>query len=297
MKVMAAVERDVNPVQDGLAGLTVAFSLLSKAIACSTIIGVSPLVGLWSAVVMGVTAPLLGSRPGVISGTAAVVTVPLSQLVAARGTDFIAPTILVAATLEILFGALQLSKYTVLVTDSVLAGFLNALGIILFESQGKVFTKAPDQAAAIGIAAVCIAFVQGLPLVTKKVPSSLVGLIVATGVGIAGGFKLEKLVDKAGAATFAGGLSSLPTPIDFGKVAGQLTDPGTLQFVIPAAFTIAFISILESLLAGRVVDELKEDPICTFTEDGRIECSILDENGEEGLNVPTKTVLALGAGQ
>lgn len=45
-------------VQDALAGLTVAFSLLSKAIACSAIVGVNPLVGLWSSVVMGITAPL-----------------------------------------------------------------------------------------------------------------------------------------------------------------------------------------------------------------------------------------------
>jgi hypothetical protein len=45
-------------VQDTLAGLTVAFSLLSKAIACSAIVGVNPLVGIWSSVVMGITAPL-----------------------------------------------------------------------------------------------------------------------------------------------------------------------------------------------------------------------------------------------
>jgi MFS superfamily sulfate permease-like transporter len=45
-------------IQDMLAGLTVAFSLLSKAIACSAIVGVNPLVGMWSSVVMGITAPL-----------------------------------------------------------------------------------------------------------------------------------------------------------------------------------------------------------------------------------------------
>ncbi len=45
-------------VKDALAGLTVAFSLLSKAIACSAIVGVNPLVGIWSSVVMGITAPL-----------------------------------------------------------------------------------------------------------------------------------------------------------------------------------------------------------------------------------------------
>ncbi len=45
-------------LKDSLAGLTVAFSLLSKAIACSTIVGVNPLVGIWSSVVMGITSPL-----------------------------------------------------------------------------------------------------------------------------------------------------------------------------------------------------------------------------------------------
>jgi hypothetical protein len=45
-------------VKDSLAGLTVAFSLLSKAIACSAIVGVNPLVGIWSSVIMGITAPL-----------------------------------------------------------------------------------------------------------------------------------------------------------------------------------------------------------------------------------------------
>jgi hypothetical protein len=52
------IVKEPSLVQDALAGLTVAFSLLSKAIACSAIVGVNPLVGIWSSVVMGITAPL-----------------------------------------------------------------------------------------------------------------------------------------------------------------------------------------------------------------------------------------------
>ena len=51
-----------KPIADALAGVSVGFSLLSKAIASSAIAGVDPLVGLWSSVVMGATAPLLGSQ-------------------------------------------------------------------------------------------------------------------------------------------------------------------------------------------------------------------------------------------
>ena len=67
--------------------LSVAFSLLPKAIACASIVGVGPLVGVWSSVAMGVAAPAVGMRPGVIAGAAAVVVVPLGAFVAERGPD------------------------------------------------------------------------------------------------------------------------------------------------------------------------------------------------------------------
>ena len=96
-----------------------AFSLLSKAIACSAIVGVNPLVGLWSSVVMGVTSSLLGARPGVISGTAAVVIVPLSALTARHGTAYIPLTILVGAVLQAAFGVLRLARTARLVSEQV----------------------------------------------------------------------------------------------------------------------------------------------------------------------------------
>ena len=65
---MEEATEEPSAMTDALAGLTVAFSLLSKAIACSAIVGVSPLVGLWSSVFMGILTPLIGARPGVISG-------------------------------------------------------------------------------------------------------------------------------------------------------------------------------------------------------------------------------------
>lgn len=84
---------------------------------------------------MGVTAPLLGSRPGIISGAAAVVVVPLGMLVKAHGAAYMPLTILIAAALELAFAVLNLAKWSFFVTDCVMAGFLNALGLILFESQ------------------------------------------------------------------------------------------------------------------------------------------------------------------
>ena len=133
-----------GPLQEVLAGLTVAFSLLSKArsraqhficifiysyilsiyrytssedlliswsekptppsrpqaVACSAIVGVDPLVGIWSSVAMGAAAPALGMRPGVIAGSAAVVVVPLGAFVAANGPELIPLVVLLAAAIE-----------------------------------------------------------------------------------------------------------------------------------------------------------------------------------------------------
>ena len=240
---------------------------------CAAVVGVSPLVGLWSSVVMGVTAPLLGSRPGIISGAAAVVVVLLGMLVKAHGASYIPLTICLAAAFELAFAALRLAKWSVLVSDAVMAGFLSALGLILFESQLKIFTHAPALAPAVGVATFCFGTVLGLPRLTTAVPSSLAGLVLATAAGAALGLPLATLADSAGGATFAGGLASLPSAIDLGGLLKMSTSLPALRIVLPTAISVAFISILETLLAGRVADEMTDQPLCTFVEaEGKIEC-------------------------
>lgn len=183
-------------IKEALAGLTVAFSLLSKAIACSSIVGINPILGIWSSVIMGITAPLIGSRAGVISGTAAVVIVPLSALTVAHGVEYMPLCIILSAIMQGLFGACNLAKMADLVSEEVLSGFLNSLGFILLFSQAKVFKAAKAAnalAPAVAMATLCFSIVQLLPLITKAVPSSLVGLVVSTGVGMILGLPLATL--------------------------------------------------------------------------------------------------------
>ncbi|KAL3799424.1 hypothetical protein HJC23_013879 [Cyclotella cryptica] len=266
-------------VQDMLAGLTVAFSLLSKAIACSAIVGVNPLVGLWSSVVMGLTAPLLGAREGVISGTAAVVVVPLSALTQTYGVEYMTLCILVAAVMQGLFGMFRLAKTADLVSEQVLSGFLNGLGLILLLSQASVFKAAATAGAlipAVSMSSLCFAIVQLLPRFTKAVPSSLVGLIVATYLGAALKLPLATLASSAAEGTFSGGLSALPSLVDLGLLQNQLKSPAALKLVLPAAISIMIIALVETLLAGKVVDDMT------------------GKQQEE--DVPTRSVLAMSSG-
>jgi MFS superfamily sulfate permease-like transporter len=275
-------------LQDILAGITVAFSLLSKAIACSAIVGVNPLVGIWSSVIMGLTSPILRAQSGVISGTAAVVVVPLSALTVVHGTEYMTLCILLSAIMQGLFGIFRLANMTAnLVTDEVLSGFLNGLGGILFVSQVKVFKAAKTSGTftpAVAMAALCYSIVQLLPRITKIVPSSLVGLVVTSFIASSLKLPLATLSSTAVAGTFSGGVSSLPRFISFSTLQSQAKSLNALKLVLPASISIMIIALVETLLAGKVVKDMVGNSIDDTTA----------TNNDD--DIPTQSVLAMSAG-
>jgi len=290
-------------VDDSLAGLTVAFSMLSKAIACSAIVGVNPLVGIWSSVVMGITAPLIGARDGVISGTAAVVIVPLSALTQTHGIEYMTLCILVSAIMQGLFGIFRLAKTADLVSEQVLSGFLNGLGLILFLSQASVFRAAAAAGAlvpAVSMAALCFTIVQALPRFTKAVPSSLVGLVASSVVGAILKLPLATLASTAAEGTFCGGLSSLPRLVHLGQLRSNVMSPAALMIVMPAAVSITIIALVETLLAGKVVDDMTGKKFCTLDDEATVptedEVELYDEYILSDYDVPTRSVVAMSAG-
>ena len=282
---MAAASEEPPPqptlAAETLSGINVAFSLLSKAVACSAIVGVDPLAGLWSSVALGGASLVGGMRPGVVAGSAAVVAVPLGAFAATHGTALVPLVVLLAALLEGMAGALGLARAVDLVSAEVLAGFLNALGAALLMSQ--VSNLSSPYAA--GVAGLCLALTRVLP--SKPIPSSLVGLAVASAVGSVLG--LDGLA-AANPAAFEGGLAALPTPPDL----APLLNADAVAIALPAACGIAFISILETLLAARVVDDNRCEELCTFFYDDNDE--IVLEGGQGPLDVPTSSVLALSLG-
>ena len=300
-----------GPVEDALAGLTVAFAVLSKAIACSAIVGVEPLVGVWSSVAVGAAAPAFGMRPGVMAGAAAVCAVPLGVFVSANGPELLPFVVLLAAAIEGVVGALRLTRYIDLVSPSVLAGFLNALGVLLFTSQLKVFAAAPDEYAAIGVAATSALIAQLLPRVTSvAVPAGLVGLTVASAAGPLLGLPLVSLASTtADAQAFAGGLASLPRPVDLPALASLVGGSAdAFLLALPTAASVAFISLLETLLAAKLVDDLKCEELCVFFYDdddvgvGEETCVDVVAGTTPALaaaplrDVPTDSVVALAVG-
>lgn len=64
---------------DVLSGVTVALLLVPEAIAFSFIAGVNPMVGLWSAVFVGLITAIFGGRPGMICGATGAIAIVAAQ--------------------------------------------------------------------------------------------------------------------------------------------------------------------------------------------------------------------------
>lgn len=184
-----------NPVPDLLSGLTVALALVPEAVAFAFIAGVDPIIGLYSAFIIGLLTSILGGRPGMISGATGAMAVVVIGLVAIHGVEYLFPTVILCGILQCLVGILRLGKLIRLVPHSVMLGFVNGLAIVIgmaqlpsfkqLGSDGKMHTFPADKLALmIGGVVLTMAIIHFLPKLTKKVPSSLAAILVVSGLAI-----------------------------------------------------------------------------------------------------------------
>lgn len=61
--------------------MVVALATIPTSVAYSTIIGLSPMLGIWSSAITGLVVACVGGGPGMIAGAAGVVALPLAGLV------------------------------------------------------------------------------------------------------------------------------------------------------------------------------------------------------------------------
>jgi len=253
-----------NIKNDILSGLVVAVALVPEAIAFSFIAGVSPIVGLYTAFILGLITSLIGGKPGMISGATgavAIVLVGLSldvhTMLASQGlsTQEMAFTVLnyillatvIAGTIQISIGLLKLGKFIRLVPTPAIHGFVNGLAIVIGTAQFKFFD---GQGYLMYIlVAITMAIMYILPKYTKAIPAGLVAIIVLTiGVYLTGAdtLLLSGLDDMS---KYAGQLPSFEIPY-------YLFSFEAVKVVLPYAIIVALVGIIESLLTLSVLDEL-----------------------------------------
>ncbi|CAM3573455.1 sodium-independent anion transporter [Rouxiella silvae] len=236
--------RAANVKNDVLAGFVVAVSMIPEAVGFSLVAGLSPIVGLHTAFIIGIVTALFGGKPGMVSGAAGSIVVVLMSLAAQHGMGYVLWATLFAGLIQIAIGVFRLGKFIRLVPLPAIHGFVNGLAIVIMLAQLHMIAGQGLLMYALVLLAVAVVVV--FPKITRVIPSSLAALIIVSAVAI--GFHLQTL--RVGdLADISGTLPSFALP----------TAPFTLDMlkvVLPYAVVIALVGLIESLLTMTVLDEM-----------------------------------------
>ncbi|MEQ8558739.1 MAG: SulP family inorganic anion transporter [Henriciella sp.] len=247
-----------------LAGLTVALALVPEAVAFAFVAGVHPLVGLYAAFIVGLITACIGGRPGMISGATGALAVVMVALVAQHGVEYLFAAVVLMGIMQLLAGIFRLGKFIRLVPHPVMLGFVNGLAIVIFLAQLSQF-QVPGTAEAsghgmaggewmtglplilmLGLVALTMAIIWGMPKLTKIVPAPLAGIGIVAAIVIGFGLDVPRVGDLA---SIEGGLPAFHIPM----VPLNLE---TLEIIFPYALILAAIGLIESLLTLNLVGEM-----------------------------------------
>ncbi|KQN51919.1 sulfate permease [Serratia sp. Leaf50] len=236
--------RAADVKNDVLAGFVVAVSMIPEAVGFSLVAGLSPIVGLHTAFIIGIVTALFGGKPGMVSGAAGSIVVVLMSLAAQHGMGYVLWATLFAGLIQIAIGVFRLGKFIRLVPLPAIHGFVNGLAIVIMLAQLHMIAGQGGLMYVLVLLAVAVVVV--FPKITRVIPSSLAALIIVSAVAI--GFHLQTL--RVGdLADISGTLPSFALP----------TAPFTLDMlkvVLPYAVVIALVGLIESLLTMTVLDEM-----------------------------------------
>jgi SulP family sulfate permease len=240
-----------------LAGLTVALALVPEAIAFAFVAGVTPLSGLYAAFIVGLITALIGGRPGMISGATGALAVVMVALVSDHGAEYLFATVVLMGILQLIAGISKLGKFIRMVPQSVMLGFVNGLAIVIGISQLSQFKKINSVGEFVWISgdtliysviftALTMYIIWLLPKMTKILPSTLVAILFTTIVVLV--FKID-IPNVGDLASVKGGLPQFSIP-------SVPLNMKTLEIILPYAFILAAIGLIESLLTLNLVSEI-----------------------------------------
>ncbi|UKN00647.1 SulP family inorganic anion transporter [Paracrocinitomix mangrovi] len=272
-------------------GLTVALALVPEAVAFAFVAGVDPLIGLYGAFMMGIITSIFGGRPGMISGATGAMAVVMVSLVKEgnahgdQGLQYLFITLLFVGLFQILAGVFKLGKFVRLIPHPVMMGFVNGLAIVIFTAQFGMFKEPVLDALGhkipledgvgfktqmiqgaelwtmIGLVALTMGIMIGLPKLTKKIPAALTAILVIAGVVIFSGMEVSTVgsfitdgLPDGKVGTIEGGLPQFQT----GIFSGITFDIEFFRTILPYALILAAIGLIESLMTLNLIDELTQ---------------------------------------
>ncbi|MEB3172662.1 MAG: SulP family inorganic anion transporter [Cyanobacteriota bacterium] len=251
--------------KDVLAGLVVALGIVPEAIAFSIVAGVDPQVGLFGSICILIVVALLGGRPAMVSACTAGVALLMGGLVASHGISYLLAATILAGVFQIAWGSLRLAQQMRFVPRAVTVGFVNAIGVLIFLAQlpqlglgrdgGETIPSLAATGQSInwlwvwGLVVLGLLIIYLLPRLTKLVPSTLVAIVVISGLAEALQLPIPRVGD----------LGQLPSSLPAFRIPEVFGSLNTWGIILPTALAISFVGLLQSFLTANVVEDLLDE--------------------------------------
>ena len=251
--------------RDVMAGVIVGVVALPLAIAFAIASGVSPEKGLFTAVIAGFIISALGGSRVQIGGPTGAFIVIVYGIVQQYGVGGLTIATCMAGVLLILLGLARMGAVIKFIPYPLIVGFTSGIALIIFSSQikdllGLTITGAVPadliykwkvyaehissvNGYSVLLAAVSILLIILWPKVTRKIPGSLIAILVTTLAALFFHLPVETIGSRFGSIP-----SSLPVP------SIPRLDIDTIRGLIRPAFAIALLGGIESLLSAVVAD-------------------------------------------
>lgn len=263
-----------------MAGIIVGIVALPLAIAFGIASGVSPEKGLITAIIGGFIVSFLGGSNVQIGGPTGAFIVIVYGIIQNYGIEGLAIATIMAGIMLVIMGLLKLGTIIRFIPYPIVVGFTSGIALTIFTTQmkdlfGLSIEKIPADfiskwivyfthfhtlnlyPALIGLISILI--IVYTPKLSKKIPGSLVAIIFMTIII----YLLRHYL----------GVDTIETIGDRFIINASLPGPEGISFTIetitmlwPAAFTIAMLGAIESLLSATVADGVTGDKHNSNTE-------------------------------
>lgn len=253
---------------DIMAGIIVGIVALPLAIAFGIASGVTPEKGIITAIISGFIISLLGGSKVQIGGPTGAFIVIIYGIIQKYGIEGLMIATVMAGVFLLLFGLLKLGTIIKYIPYPIVVGFTSGIAVTIFTTQIKDlfgltiesvpsdfiekwgcyishFSTADLWCSIVGILSVVI--IALTPKVSKKIPGSLVAIIVMTVAALI-------LKNYFGVTTIEtiGDRFSVSSAIPDAHMPAMTWD--TIKSLVAPALTIAVLGAIESLLSATVAD-------------------------------------------
>ena len=258
-------------MSDLIAGIIVGIIALPLAIAFGIASGVTPQQGLITAIVAGFLISFFGGSNFLIGGPTGAFIVIVAGIVGQYGMQGLIIATIMAGVFLVAMGLTKMGAIFKYIPYPIVVGFTSGIALTIFSTQMKDFFGLPldlavpagfipqwgcyfqnlgsinwlEFAMSLGCLLICIFWGK----VTKKIPGSLIALILGTLVSVL----LSKLAGVE-LSTIGSKFPELANGLPMPKPVAPEFDFETIKGLVSPAFTIAILCAIESLLAAMVAD-------------------------------------------